>query len=738
MSQTATLQDARPVRPSTPSPATIRLVALVFAAIAFASYVLLAAWPMAPATRVLLTGYCYLLPPALAVAAGAFVVTFTRSATDGPFWYFFVGAGLLLLLGETYQVWYETAVSQARPPVPSISDALLFAGYAVLLGALLSMSSLRALERRERLGGLLDAGAVTIAAFALLYASIVAQSASAGGARGGLTTWVDLAFAVLDVAFVAGAMLAVFGFKRSRWLPWDALFVGGLACFFVGDVGNLILAAQGTTVGTAALGDYVELPRVAGYLCFFLAASFRLSVAGAGEPVLEADRRSSSAIRDYALPAVLVLTIPALLVASSRARGPVDVAVIAASGLLLAVIVVVRFAFGREERDRLRVGAVTDPLTGLPNVRAFDEDLTDAVSEAAARRAQVTLAFFDLDGLELINEVDGREAGDLALRTVAGIVEDSLPASATASRLDAGRFALIFGQGGAFDAYVSCRALVEHVDKDSRLDPVISVACGIASYPEDADGPEALMRSADTAARWARRHGGRVNVYEQGQGEDAHAAQDPGENRDPVRSLQVLAAAIDGSDADTRSHSANVAVLSVALARRIGLDDENVERVRLAGSLHDLGKIGVPDTLLHKEGALTDDERGKVRSHPELGAQMLQATEASELAPWIRGHHERWDGDGYPDGLAGQHIPLAARIIGLADAYDAMTSPRAWRDAMSEPEALRRIAEGAGTQFDPGLVGPFASVAEATGQHDRADASERARRDARHAAAGAA
>ena len=140
------------------------------------------------------------------------------------------------------------------------------------------------------------------------------------------------------------------------------------------------------------------------------------------------------------------------------------------------------------------------------------------------------------------------------------------------------------------------------------------------------------------------------------------------------------------------------------LAVRLGADEETVELTRLAGTLHDLGELAVPEEILRKPGPLTDAERAALERHSRIGSRMLESLGVDSVAAWVRHHHERWDGTGYPDGLAGEEIPLGARIVLVADAFDAMTSDSVHRAARSTEEALAELRAGAGTQFDPAVV----------------------------------
>lgn len=172
-----------------------------------------------------------------------------------------------------------------------------------------------------------------------------------------------------------------------------------------------------------------------------------------------------------------------------------------------------------------------------------------------------------------------------------------------------------------------------------------------------------------------------------------------------MRTIHALAAAVDAKDSYTRNHSERVAIYATAVAVRMGLPIEHVERIAIAGTLHDVGKIAVPDRVLLKPADLTEDEFSLVQVHSVEGERMVRSLGMGEIGTWIRHHHERWDGNGYPDGLAGEEIPLPSRILGVADAMDAMTTARAYREALGLERATEELLAQAGRQFDPQIAG---------------------------------
>jgi putative nucleotidyltransferase with HDIG domain len=247
----------------------------------------------------------------------------------------------------------------------------------------------------------------------------------------------------------------------------------------------------------------------------------------------------------------------------------------------------------------------------------------------------------------------------------------------------------------------------------------LEASIGVAVQTQHPRPRQELVRAADHAAYTAKHTGkGRVaspedraSVPRQRASELATALEHAN-----MGTVEALAAAVDAKDAYTRGHSQRVSAYAEVIARAMRLSSADVTRVRVAGLLHDVGKIGVPDALLTKQGPLSEAEYAVLQQHPVVGARMLAAVPfLSEIALSVRHHHERWDGRGYPDGLAGPAIPQDATILMVADAFDAMTSSRTYRPALTVYQACQKIREGSGTQFGPHVVSAFErAVAEGT------------------------
>jgi diguanylate cyclase (GGDEF)-like protein/putative nucleotidyltransferase with HDIG domain len=367
--------------------------------------------------------------------------------------------------------------------------------------------------------------------------------------------------------------------------------------------------------------------------------------------------------------------------------------------LTAAVAAVLRFKrrlddARRAEIERLRDAATRDSLTGLANHRAFHECLDRLVAEDLS----FSLAIVDLDGLKRTNDTRGHQAGDELLEALARALAAVSP-DGRAFRIGGDEFAIVFEGGTAIDAFGIAQDLRERVG---------GATAGVAERRPDEE-KHGLIRRADLALISAKRTHREVLVYSADM-ELAAGIDLPPDERHLSTLATALARAVDAKDSYTRSHCETVAELCVLIANELGLDAERVARIRIAGLLHDVGKIGISDAILQKSAALTAEEAAVMRTHPDLGAHIVSAAELYEEAGWILHHHERLDGRGYPDGLRGEDVPLESRIIMVADAFEAMTSDRPYRPRRPVDEALAELERHAGTQFDPACIMALQSI----------------------------
>jgi diguanylate cyclase (GGDEF)-like protein/putative nucleotidyltransferase with HDIG domain len=379
---------------------------------------------------------------------------------------------------------------------------------------------------------------------------------------------------------------------------------------------------------------------------------------------------------------------------------------VALVGPLLAIQLYQRAIVGALRAMRL---ALTDPLTGLGNHRNFHDRLERELRYAHERRLPLSLCLIDVDDFKRINDRFGHPAGDRVLSQLA----TRLRQTGEAFRLGGDEFALLLPGSDESAALAAASSVVDRIAalKLEQLGAV-TVSVGVATSPQHAAERDELIGLADSALYWAKEYGkNRVRAYRPDVIELAELkrlASGP-DRAARFRAAASLARAVDARDVYTGSHSQRVADLAARTARRLGLPDEDVELTRLAASLHDLGKLAIPEEILRKPGPLTEPERMVLERHPQIGFRMLESLGVDPVADWVLHHHERWDGSGYPDGLPGDRIPLGARIIFVADAYDAMTSERVYRRRVTSEHAIAELERCAGSQFDPEIVAALAN-----------------------------
>jgi two-component system, cell cycle response regulator len=386
-----------------------------------------------------------------------------------------------------------------------------------------------------------------------------------------------------------------------------------------------------------------------------------------------------------------------LAIAAPFAYGPTSVADIGDAAL--QVILILGFAMMasilmvgvRAQRLALhaqgaadRHAAETDQLTGLGNRRALMADL-ERQAETARPELPLMLALFDLDGFKAYNDAFGHPAGDAVLARLARRLEGAVGGDARAYRMGGDEFCVLAAVEPA-----RALAMVEaagHALSDEGDGFTIGASHGTALLPTDTSDAHDALRIADTRM-YARKNLGRTSAGRQ--------------------SADVLMSVLSERDPAIAEHIDGVAETCVAVGRTLGMDDGELALLRSAGALHGIGKLAIPDAILSKPGPLTEDEWQFVRRHTVIGERILRAAPAlAPVAPLVRSSHEHFDGSGYPDALAGEQIPLAGRIVAVCDAFDAMTSMRPYRTAMSTEGALEELRACAGSQFDPMVVAAF-------------------------------
>jgi diguanylate cyclase (GGDEF)-like protein/putative nucleotidyltransferase with HDIG domain len=564
---------------------------------------------------------------------------------------------------------------------------------------------------------------------------------------------VSLATAPLSLAALAGilGLLAASTLAERYPVPLDGIDTGGVSLLFVFCVGTTVLYGWEAGVVVAFAAPIMQMlehrpPIRVAYNAAVLAvvtatAGFAIEPLRGDGPFHLLAQVSVAATVNYGLNLLLIslvvavsarkpfatvarssLSITALPFALMASAALILVVLWEASPLLSAALVGPLLAIALYQRSTFRELralrlALTDPLTGLGNHRHFHDRLERELADSQAQGYPLSLCLVDIDDFKRINDRFGHPGGDKVLAQLA----TRLRQGGESFRLGGDEFAILLPGRDGEGAAIAAQAIVGRLS-GTELAPAgaVSISAGIATVPPEGIVRDELVRRADSALYWAKEYGkDQVRVYRPDVLEIAELRRlAAGPDRAArFRAAASLARAVDARDAYTGSHSGRVAELAARIARRMGVDAEHVELTRLAASLHDVGKLAIPEEILRKPGPLSETERLVLERHPQIGFRMLESLDVDPVADWVLHHHERWDGTGYPDALGGDQIPLGARIIFVADAYDAMTSDRVYRSRLGDDEAVAELASCSGTQFDPEVV---AALADELGLHSDA------------------
>jgi diguanylate cyclase (GGDEF)-like protein/putative nucleotidyltransferase with HDIG domain len=381
-----------------------------------------------------------------------------------------------------------------------------------------------------------------------------------------------------------------------------------------------------------------------------------------------------------------------------------------------AILVCVMRRSSEQLIARLYDASRTDPLTSLSNRRGFRELLDLELTRARRAGARMTVVVGNLDHFKEVNDRSGSRVGDAALKRVARILERCKRDIDGLARVAGEEFALVLPDTNEHGAFIIAERLRCEVRDEFAGDSVpLTISFGVATYPANGETAAAMLRATEEAlhaAKWSGRD--RTTLHSPAMRAAPHLDGETGDIA-AERLLGVmldLAEAVDLRFSGSARHSETVGRYAEIMARELGLPEQRTSRVRLAGLLHDIGKVGVPDSILQKRSTLSEAEFAVIKRHPELGAQMLDHPSLADVRDWVGAHHERPDGRGYPLALHGAEIPLEARILAVADAYEAMTSDRSYRSSMPSTVARDELERCVGAQFDPVVVQALLAVLE--------------------------
>src|SRR5918996_5240881 len=393
---------------------------------------------------------------------------------------------------------------------------------------------------------------------------------------------------------------------------------------------------------------------------------------------------------------------------------------VAASWLTLVGVIFPAAALLRAVRDAvtglvrsLAEAARTDTLTGLKNRLALEQEIHVEVERTLRAEQELSIVIGDLDHFKVVNDELGHRAGDEALARIGQILHKHRRVGDSVARTGGEEFTILLPGASEHEAYLVAERLRAQVERDFADHPVpVTFSFGVATYPEHGRNADAVIEAADQALYAAKALGRNRSVIFNREISAVFAPEPGGRGVDETHLATVLslAEALDLRDTGTAAHSRTVGRYCGLIAKELELSPERAKRIEVAGVLHDIGKIGLPDAILQKPGRLGRTELAEIRTHPEIGAQVLSGRGLEDLRAWVLAHHERPDGKGYPTGLSDRDIPLEAKILAVADAFEAMTADRVYREGMGAKAARSELLRCAGTQFDSRVVAAFMVV----------------------------
>ncbi len=382
------------------------------------------------------------------------------------------------------------------------------------------------------------------------------------------------------------------------------------------------------------------------------------------------------------------------------------------------IVVGAMLVFLRRRVERLMTDIIesarTDLLTGLLNSRGLEELMGGELERARMGGRRVALITVAISGIREVRSKRGHEFADRLIKDIGQLLDDSTRRIDRVARTGSHEYSVLLPETDESTGFLLAEQILARFRRAYRERELpLATSVGVASFPKHAASVESLGQAAAAAAEAAQALGSDRAVVYSAELEDVLGG-DPSkqlsERRTHLSTVLSLAEVLDLRDARTAAHSLAVSRYCELLGRDLGLPETRVQRLRLAGMLHDIGKVGVADAILDKPGPLSPSEWDEVRRHPEMAARILGARELTDIREWILARHEQLDGHGYPRGVSGDAIPLEARIIAVSESYDAITSERPYRPARSHDDAIVELGRYAGSQFDGAVIDSLVRV----------------------------
>ncbi|MDI6816136.1 MAG: diguanylate cyclase [Actinomycetota bacterium] len=656
------------------------------------------------------------------VVANAAISTFfaARMSTNYRRMWKLLTVGMLLwLVGIIVLLAYVMMPTYPHIPSPSLADVFAIAYLPIMLGVVLSVAKLRRPLDTRKKQFIANISMAIMAMFLLCFEFVLLPLWHANSHESLSNRMFAIAYPMLDWIIFSVLLFASHRLKEDQINGWIVLLLSAFGLSVTSNMPTII-------TGIALNKIEVLLLVLTAYLISLSAVDeVHGSLIGIKERKSKKAHKNQLAhtidesnLDTYIVPFASAVVIPAVWLHHSNSGLIGGDILIFAISMAILVIAIQRNHRLAIDNAKLFATSMRDRLTGLSNHRYYQESLCRLIAKAKRTKKPLSLLLIDVDDFSKVNNKYGHAYGDAVLMLIGKTILANASEENETCRLSGDEFAFLMPNTSQAEALIRAEVIKKQIYRkmnETLEKGSITVSMGLSTYPSVADDKIRLQNTAEGALYWCKLHGkDSILLYDSAVVESL-SPEDRAKKAEEVALVDLvtsLALAVDARDSYTRLHSKGVSVLSKRLAIRLGLSIQQASRIEIAGLLHDVGKIGISDEILNKPGRLTEEEMLTIKNHSIISAQIIDSTSLKDIVPAIRYHHERWDGNGYPDGLKNDDIPLEARIIALADTFDAMTTDRPYRKALPIADAVNEIKRCAGTQFDPELAAEFVLVIE--------------------------